>query len=128
MGDKLTDLVNQGISKKYELKALVLERFADITAARQNLRTWAEIAAALGLPKNRGKDMSPCYLRVSKGIAKGNLKPGKTTVTKVVHAAEQADTPATPPAKRPLPGQIPVGDGDAMTAALEEKLGANFFK
>ena len=78
MGDKLTELVAEGISRKFMLKALVLERYADITAARQNLRTWAEIAEALGLPKSRGKDMSPCYIRVSKGIAAGKLKAGKS--------------------------------------------------
>lgn len=78
MGDKLTELVAQGVSRKFALKALVLERYADITAARQNLRTWGEIAEALGLPKSRGKDMSPCYLRISKSIASGKLKPGRT--------------------------------------------------
>lgn len=77
MGDKLTELVAQGVSQKFALKALVLERYADITAARQNLRTWGEIAEALGLPKSRGKDMSPCYLRISKSIAAGKLKAGK---------------------------------------------------
>ncbi|WP_163097263.1 hypothetical protein GL267_007290 [Acidithiobacillus ferrianus] len=88
MEDKLTELVKKGISKKYELKALVLERYADITAARQNLRTWGEIAEALGLQKSRGKDMSPCYLRISKSIASGKLKPGKAVAVAGLRATQ----------------------------------------
>lgn len=38
-----------------------------------------------------------------------------------VVAKPTAETPPQPPEKRPLPGQIPVGDGDAMMAALAAK-------
>ena len=71
--DKLTELIRSGPDPRYSIKALVLQRYEDILRARQLMRTWSDIAAALGLP-GRGKDVSGCFLRVEKGIKKGLLK------------------------------------------------------
>lgn len=71
--DKLTELIRSGPDPRYTLKAVVLGRYDDILKARQLMRTWSDIAEALGFG-GRGKDVSGCFLRVDKGIKKGMLK------------------------------------------------------
>lgn len=78
MDDKLTELIREGPDKRYTMKALVLERFDDINRARQLMRTWADIAEALGLGRSRGKDLAGCFARVGKGVRAGKLLAGKS--------------------------------------------------
>lgn len=84
--DKLTELIRSGPDPRYTLKAVVLGRYDDILKARQLMRTWSDIAEALGLP-GRGKDVSGCFLRVEKGIKKGVLKVSAHAPAPHAHAA-----------------------------------------
>lgn len=79
--DKLTELINAGPDQRYTMKAVVLSRFDDIVAARGLMRTWADIASALGF-EGRGKDLSGCFLRVDAAIKKGKLKVPDSTKRK----------------------------------------------
>lgn len=72
--DKLAALISDGPDKRYTMKAVVLARHGDITAARGLMRTWGDIADALGFGKERGKDLAGCFSRVDAGIKKGTLK------------------------------------------------------
>ena len=76
--DKLTELISAGPDPRYTMKSLVLERYADIADARRLMRTWPDIAEALGLPKKRGKDLAGCFARVDRGIRAGKLMTGRT--------------------------------------------------
>ncbi|MEB8486757.1 MULTISPECIES: hypothetical protein [Acidithiobacillus] len=75
MADKLVDLIREGPDMRYAMKSVVLARYADIATARSLLRTWADIADALGFGKSRGKDLAGCFTRVAAGVKKGRLKP-----------------------------------------------------
>jgi hypothetical protein len=72
--DKLAALISDGPDKRYTMKAVVLARYGDITAARALMRTWGDIADALGFGKERGKDLAGCFSRVDACIKKGKLK------------------------------------------------------
>ena len=71
--DKLDELIRLGPDPRYTMKSVVLGRHEDILKARQLMRTWSDIAAALGF-EGRGKDFSGCFSRVDKGIKSGKLK------------------------------------------------------
>lgn len=71
--DLLTDLIRAGPNPRYTLKALVLERFDDITTARQLMRTWPDIAEALGYPRQSWKTLAAAYRRVAAGLKAGRL-------------------------------------------------------
>ncbi|MBE7563862.1 hypothetical protein H7F10_13075 [Acidithiobacillus sp. HP-6] len=81
--DKLTELIADGPDKRYTMKSVVLSRYEDINTARKLMRTWNDIADALGFT-GRGKDVAGCYARVSMGIKKGKLmvpvKKQKTSI------------------------------------------------
>lgn len=70
--DRLTELINDGPDKRYTMKSIVLSRYEDIDTARKLMRTWNDIADALGF-EGRGKDVSGCFTRVAAGIKKGKL-------------------------------------------------------
>lgn len=117
--DKLTELINAGPDRRYTMKAALLNRYDDIVAARALMRTWNDIADALGFT-GRGKEMSGCFARVDAAVKKGTLK-----VPRRIRQAEKRQDDRVvqrePVVRRPLPGQIPVGDGNAMAEALAEK-------
>lgn len=71
--DLLTDLIRAGPNPRYTLKVLVLERFDDITTARQLMRTWPDIAEALGYPRQSWKTLAAAYRRVDAGLKAGRL-------------------------------------------------------
>ena len=125
--DKLLELIASGPNPKYTMKSLVLERYHDILQARRLMRTWADISEALGIGRARWKDVSMSFRRVDAGVKAGKLMPGKPGKTVVTQQQQRHETPQ-PVARRPLPGQIPVGDAEAIVDAVEAKLGANFFK
>jgi hypothetical protein len=91
--DLLTDLIRAGPNPRYTLKVLVLERFEDITTARQLMRTWADIAVALGYPRSGWKTLAMAYRRVDAGLKAGRLvKPAGGN--KAVLAARPKPNPA----------------------------------
>jgi hypothetical protein len=96
------------------MKALVLERHADISDARRLMRTWSDIADALGLSRARSKDLAGCFARVEKGIRAGKLMTGR-----VVQARKTVERPAPVSGKRSLPRVDDVQDGedDGLTEA-----------
>ena len=71
--DRLNELIRLGPDPRYTMKSVVLGRHEDILKARQLMRTWSDIAAALAF-EGRGKDLSGCFSRVDKGIKSGKLK------------------------------------------------------
>ena len=71
--DKLDELIRSGPDPRYSMKSVVLGRYEDILKARQLMRAWMDIAAALGF-EGRGKDLAGCFSRVDKGIKSGKLK------------------------------------------------------
>lgn len=75
--DKLKELIMKGPDRRYRVKAEVLARFDDISAARALMRTWPDITEALGFERGRWKQVSACFGRVSKNVASGKLKIGK---------------------------------------------------
>lgn len=77
--DKLKELIMKGPDRRYRIKAEVLARFEDISAARALMRTWPDITEALGFERQRWKQVSACFGRVSKNVASGKLKLGKLT-------------------------------------------------
>lgn len=74
MNDALKDLIAQGPDPRRGLQGLVLSRFHDIRAARMNLRRWAEIAEALGMP-DRAPALAASFSRVAERIKEGKLVP-----------------------------------------------------
>ena len=105
--DKLTELIRSGPDPRYTIKALILSRYEDILKARQLMRTWPDIAEALGLP-GRGKDVSGCFLRVGKGIKKGGLKvpshaPAPYAPTRPVSRVGEVPKPQNPSAGEEKP-------------------------
>lgn len=77
--DKLLELISEGPNPRYTMKSVVLERYHDILKARQLMRTWADIAEALGIARTRWKDLSMTYRRVDIGVKAGKLAvPGKS--------------------------------------------------
>ncbi len=70
--DRLTELIKDGPDKRYRMKSVILDRYEDIDAARKLMRTWHDIADALGFA-GRGKDVAGCFTRVAAGIKKGKL-------------------------------------------------------
>lgn len=117
--DKLTELINAGPDRRYTMKAVVLSRFDDIVAARGLMRTWADIASALGF-EGRGKDLSGCFLRVDAAIKKGKLKVPNSN-RRVAQNKDHSEVQRISQVRRPLPGEIPVGDADEIAKALEQK-------
>ena len=71
--DRLNELIRLGPDPRYTMKSVVLGRHEDILKARQLMRTWSDIAAALGF-EGRGKDLAGCFSRVDKGVKSGKLK------------------------------------------------------
>lgn len=124
--DALEELINAGPEPGYRVKAVILQRYADILKARQLMRKWQDITVALGFEARQWRQIAGVFRRVDAGVKAGKLMPGKSAVTNT-KVVQQNVTPSVtpsspPPAKRPLPGQqIPVGDGDAMNAELAAK-------
>ena len=111
--DKLTELIRSGPDPRYTIKALILSRYEDILKARQLMRTWPDIAEALGLP-GRGKDVSGCFLRVGKGIKKGALK-----------VPSHAPAPYAPAQARPVSpvsrvGEVPKPEFDFEACRIDK--------
>jgi len=75
--DRLIELISEGPNPKYTMKSVVLDRYHDILKARQLMRTWADIAEALGIGRERWKDLSMSFRRVDIGVKAGKLLPGK---------------------------------------------------
>jgi hypothetical protein len=61
---RLRALVRQGCSKRYRVRALVLESFSEIEAARKLPIVWPEITQALGLPASRWQSVQRAFERV----------------------------------------------------------------
>ncbi|OFC60529.1 hypothetical protein BAE30_07930 [Acidithiobacillus caldus] len=72
--DELDRLIQSGPDPRFTIKAKVLSRFDDIRTARGLLRTWADITVALGLPRERWRDVSACFRRVEKAVESGKLR------------------------------------------------------
>lgn len=98
--DKLTELIRSGPDPRYTLKAVVLGRYDDILKARQLMRTWSDIAEALGF-EGRGKDVSGCFLRVEKGIKKGMLKVPAHTPSPYAAPARPVSRVGVPTEQKP---------------------------
>ena len=64
-----------GPDPRYTVKAIVLARHGDIARARQLMRTWPDIAEALGFDRSRWKQVSACFRRVDAAVKAGKLKP-----------------------------------------------------
>ncbi len=91
--DKLTELIADGPDKRYTMKSVVLSRYEDINTARKLMRTWYDIADAIGFT-GRGKDVAGCYSRVSMGIKKGKLMvPVKKQKTSTGRGSDIHDRP-----------------------------------
>ena len=71
--DKLAAMIRAGPNARYTVKVLVLDRFTDITTARQLMYPWADIAEALGYPRQSWKTLSAAYKRVDAGLKAGRL-------------------------------------------------------
>ena len=88
--DALEELIKKGPDPAYKVKAVILERYQDIMAARQLMWKWAAIAAALGFDTAQGRQVSAVFRRVAMGVKAGKLKsPGKWKST-VVHEKQAA--------------------------------------
>ena len=98
-----------------------------IEAARKEGWSWADIAlrvspgasgdaVRIAVRECRYKDVEQRALPVLAAAPQVHKKAG---VTGVARPGASAVVPAVQ--RRPLPGQMPVGDGDAMNAALAEK-------
>lgn len=74
--DKLLELISEGPNPRYTMKSVVLSRYSDILKARQLMRTWADIADALGLSRAQWKDLAMAFRRVEVGIKNGKLLAG----------------------------------------------------
>jgi hypothetical protein len=61
---RLRALVRQGCSRRYRVRALVLENFAEIEVARKLPIVWPEISEALGLPASRWQSVQRAFERV----------------------------------------------------------------
>ncbi len=72
--DELDKLIQSGPDPRFTIKSRVLARFDDIRMARGLLRTWADITVALGLPRERWRDVSACFRRVEKAVESGKLR------------------------------------------------------
>jgi hypothetical protein len=93
--DRLTELINDGPDKRYTMKSVILSRFEDIGAARKLMRTWNDIADALGFT-GRGKDVAGCFTRVAVGIRNGKLMvPGKKQKTSAGRSTDFHDRPVS---------------------------------
>ncbi len=75
--DALEELIRSGPDPRYTVKAIVLERHADIVRARQLMRTWPDITEALGFNRERWKQVSACFRRVDAGVKSGKLRAAK---------------------------------------------------
>lgn len=71
--DKLAEMIRAGPNARYTVKVLVLDRFTDITTARQLMHPWTDIAEALGYPRQSWKTLSAAYKRVDAGLKAGRL-------------------------------------------------------
>ncbi|OCB02521.1 hypothetical protein BBC27_12835 [Acidithiobacillus ferrivorans] len=115
----LRTLIEKGPNPDKGLQALVLQHYQDIATARQLLWGWVDIARELGI-EGQENSLLRSFQRVHAKVGQGTLKLVLANQRgKVVNAVEP------PVAKRPLPGQIPVGDGPAINAELAAK-GINF--
>ena len=113
--DALEELIAAGPDPAYTVKRVVLLRYQDMLKARQLMRKWVDITVALGFEAGQWRQVAASFRRVDAGVKSGKLLPGK------VQAASTMQRPVAATEKRPLPGKIPVGDGDAMNAALAAK-------
>jgi len=114
-----------------KITARVAPFLVAIKAARKNGWSWADIALrvapgasgdavriAVRMCRYTDVEQRPLPVlaaepqRVTKKAASGAM---------VTRAKPADDNTSTPVQRRPLPGQIPVGDGDAMQAALAAK-------
>jgi|AOMP01.1.fsa_nt_gi hypothetical protein len=109
--DKLDELIRSGPDPRYSMKSVVLGRYEDILKARQLMRAWMDIAAALGF-EGRGKDLAGCFSRVDKGIKSGKLK---------VPVTSKATTQHCPPQKIGESSSKPVVGGFDFEAARIDK-------
>ena len=75
MTDELQQLIEAGPSPKNDLQRRVMLRYTDILTARRLARNWQEIAAALGLPRDRHRALAAAFWRVRRGVEAGRLAP-----------------------------------------------------
>ncbi|MBU2856948.1 hypothetical protein HF289_08695 [Acidithiobacillus ferrooxidans] len=117
----LATLIERGPNPEKGMQALVLKNYQDILAARQLLWGWVDIARELDIEK-QANSLRRSFMRVHGKVEKGILKPGRENSRAKAAGRTNAGAAQPPTEKRPLPGQqIPVGDGDAMNAALAAK-------
>lgn len=86
MNESMKRLIEEGPNPRYTIKSAVLSNYHAIVRARQLMRTWAEIAEALGVGRAKWKDLSTAFKRIEKGIKEGRLAP-----------PEDNDAPRRPP-------------------------------
>ena len=89
----------RGPDRRYRVKAEVLARFEDISAARALMRTWPDITEALGFERKQWKQVSACFGRVSKNVASGKLKLGNLTGFGSARSNEQGEQGQKPVSK-----------------------------
>jgi hypothetical protein len=116
-----TDRGKYGVNMESARFTARLTAYSDaIAEARKAGITWAQLAALFDV---KPKTMAAAYKVAISGkyIAPEQLPlPGTGTKTEHKKAATEK-TEHEPHKPRPLPGQIPVGDGDEMAKALEKK-------
>ena len=81
--DPLTVLARSYPDPARGLRALLLARYQEITAARSRDWEWPEIAAALGKP-GMGKAVASSFARLQRRVAAGEIVPpptGKPTIS-----------------------------------------------
>lgn len=61
----MNQLIEDGPNPRYQMQRLARQHFAAISKARQLRRTWAEIAQALGLGKNRWPSLARAYRKLA---------------------------------------------------------------
>ena len=61
----IKELIDAGPSPRYRLRAIAVQYYREIEAARRLPRTWPEIATALGLPPERWPGLARAYRKVA---------------------------------------------------------------
>jgi|AOMQ01.1.fsa_nt_gi hypothetical protein len=91
MTRKLDDLVARGVNPaRHGWQSLLLENYEQIMNARRLLWTWADIADALEVPKEKIGDLGKAFRRAEAGIRTGKVmvpKAGKPTANVGLHPA-----------------------------------------
>ena len=62
----IKELIDAGPSPRYRLRAIAVQYYREIEAARRLPRTWPEIATALGLPPERWPGLARAYRKVGR--------------------------------------------------------------